>query len=107
MQFFYQLSGWQQALIACSFTWAMTAAGASLIFFFKNVGKSAFALMVSVASGIMVASSFFSLLLPALESGGEYSYIVLTLGFIAGGVMIIIADIVVGKLRIGMLRVSP
>lgn len=100
MQFFYQLSGWQQALIACTFTWAMTAAGASLIFFFKNVGKSAFALMVSVASGIMVASSFFSLLLPALESGGEYSYIVLTLGFIAGGAMIIIADIVVGKLRI-------
>lgn len=78
----------------------MTAAGASLVFFFKKVSPSAFSFMMSGASGIMIASAFFSLLLPALESGGEFSYIILTSGFIAGGFLIILTDIVVDKLNV-------
>lgn len=97
---FTALDGWLQALIACTFTWLMTAAGASLVFFFKKVSPSAFSLMMSGASGIMLASSFFSLLLPALEAGGEYSWLVLTSGFVLGGLMIIITDIAVGKLNV-------
>lgn len=86
-------------MLACTFTWAMTAAGASLVFFFKKVGPCAFSLMMSGASGIMLASSFFSLLLPALEAGGECSYITLTSGFALGGLLIILTDIAVGKLN--------
>lgn len=47
----------------------------------------------------MLASTFFSLLLPALEGGGEYSYIVLTLGFVMGGLLIIFTDLALGKLK--------
>ena len=47
----------------------------------------------------MLASSFFSLLLPALEAGGECSYITLTSGFALGGLLIILTDIAVGKLN--------
>lgn len=100
MQYFMGLSGWQQALLACTFTWAMTAAGASLVFFFKNVSPSAFSFMMSGASGIMLASAFFSLLLPALEAGGEYSFIVLTSGFVAGGLLIIFTDFAVDRLNL-------
>ena len=100
MPYLSQLCGWQQALIACTFTWLMTAAGASLVFFFKNVGKSAFALMMSGAAGVMVASSFFSLLLPALESGGRFSYIVLTSGFVSGGLLIVLTDVIAGRLSL-------
>ncbi len=100
MQYFVSLCGWQQALIACTFTWAMTAAGAMLVFFFKNVSPSAFSLMMSGASGIMLASAFFSLLLPALEAGGEFSYIILTSGFVAGGLLIVLTDIAVTKLNL-------
>lgn len=97
MEWFIGLSGWLQALLATLFTWALTALGASLVLFYKKVGKTAFCFMLSGAAGIMLASSFFSLLLPALEQGGEYSYIVLTAGFILGGLLISVTDILIGK----------
>ena len=101
MAWFVQLSGWVQALLATLFTWALTALGASLVFFCKNVGKTTFCLMLSGAAGIMLASSFFSLLLPAIESGGDYAYIVLTVGFAAGGFLIILTDLLVNKITRG------
>ena len=100
MQRFYNLSGWQQALLATTFTWALTALGALLVFVCKNVGKGAFALMMSSAAGIMLASTFFSLLMPAMEMVEEYSYLVLTCGFVLGGIMIIVTDVVTGKLNL-------
>ena len=100
MQWFYNLSGWQQALLATTFTWALTALGALLVFVCKNVGKGAFALMMSSAAGIMLASTLFSLLMPAMEMVEEYSYLVLTCGFVLGGIMIIVTDVVTGKLNL-------
>lgn len=92
------LSGVELALIATAFTYLMTAAGAALVFVCKKVNNSAFSLMMSSAAGIMLASTFFSLLLPAMEQAAEPSYIVLSIGFIAGGLLIIVTDILIGKL---------
>lgn len=100
MQWFYNLSGWQQALIATTFTWALTAAGAMLVFICKNVGKTAFSLMMSLAAGIMLASTFFSLLMPAMEMAEDYAYLILTCGFVLGGLLIIVTDAVTGKLNL-------
>lgn len=100
MQWFYNLDGWIQALIATSFTWALTALGAMLVFICKNVGKSAFSFMMSSAAGIMLASTFFSLLMPAMEMVENYSYLVLTCGFVLGGLLIIVTDIVTNKLHL-------
>ena len=100
MQWFYGLSGWQQALIATAFTWLLTAAGAALVFAYKKVSKSAFVFMMSSASGIMLASTFFSLLMPALEYGQSYSYIILSIGFAFGGLLIILTDLLIGRLNI-------
>ncbi|MCD8373033.1 MAG: ZIP family metal transporter [Clostridia bacterium] len=97
MQWFYDLSGWQQALIATGFTWLLTALGASLVFVCKNVTKNAFCFMMSSAAGIMLASTFFSLLLPALEYEQKFSFVILTAGFASGGLMIILTDIIIGK----------
>ena len=99
MQWFFELSGWLQALIATTFTWALTAAGASLVFIYKKVSQSAFSFMMSSAAGIVLASTFFSLLLPALEYGQDYSYITLTLGFACGGLLIILTDVLIGRLH--------
>lgn len=99
MEWFYNLYGWQQALIATSFTWAMTALGALPVFFCKSVGKNAFSFMMSSAAGIMLASTFFSLLMPALESAEKFSFLILTCGFVLGGLLIIITDIVTSKLH--------
>lgn len=100
MEAFYNLDGWLQALIATTFTWALTAAGALLVVFCKKVGIGTFALMMSSAAGIMLASTFFSLLLPAIEMSGEFSYLVLTCGFVLGGLLIIVTDVVSGKLNL-------
>jgi len=59
-----------QALQATLFTWGVTAAGSACVFFIpeddRRVRKILDALL-GVASGVMTAASFFSLLAPALE----------------------------------------
>ncbi len=99
MDWLYSLSGWQLALIFTSFTWALTALGAALVFIYKSVNENAFSFMMSSASGIMLASTFFSLLLPAMELSPKLPFLVLTCGFILGGVLIIVTDVVTGKLK--------
>lgn len=100
MEWFYNLYGWQQALIATTFTWALTALGALPVFFCKSVGKGAFSLMMSSAAGIMLASTFFSLLTPALETAENYAFLILTSGFVLGGLLIIVTDILSDKLNL-------
>ena len=99
MEWLNNFSGWELALFATLFTWALTAAGAALVFICKNVNESAFSFMMSAAAGIMLASTFFSLLMPAMEMGGEFSYLILTCGFVLGGALIIVTDILIGKLH--------
>lgn len=99
MDWIYDLTGWQAALIATAFTWAMTAVGAALVFVYKNVNEKTFSFMMSGAAGIMLASTFFSLLMPAMEMVEKYSYIILTAGLILGGALIVVTDVLSGKLK--------
>ncbi len=55
------------ALIATTFTWLVTAAGASLVFLFKSINRGALDAMLGFTGGVMVAASFWSLLNPAIE----------------------------------------
>ena len=79
---------WAAALLATLFTYAMTASGAAFVFVSKKFGARTLGAMQGAAAGIMIAASFFSLLLPAMESlegeGGSAAF-VLTVGFFAGG----------------------
>ena len=97
MEWINNFTGWQLALIATSFTWALTAFGAAFVFFYKKVNESAFSLMMSSAAGIMLASTFFSLLVPAMEMTSNFSWFILTVGFVLGGALIIIIDIIMEK----------
>lgn len=99
MNWITSLSGVWLALLATTFTYLMTAAGAALVFVCKKINNSAFSLMMSSAAGIMLASTFFSLLLPAMESGAEPQWLILSVGFVAGGLLIIVTDILIGKLH--------
>lgn len=53
-----QLSPWQQALAGTLFTYAMTALGAALVYFFKDINKNVLNTMLGFASGVMIAASF-------------------------------------------------
>jgi len=60
------------ALYASLFTWALTALGAALVFFFKKANRAVLDAMLGFTGGVMVAASFWSLLAPAIEnSNGE------------------------------------
>lgn len=77
-----------QALIATLFTWGVTAAGAALVFTTRRPSRKMLDAMLGMASGVMIAASFWSLLAPAIamsEAGPLPSWIPALLGFLAGG----------------------
>ena len=93
----------QAALIATTFAWLMTAAGASLVFFFKVMHRRALDAMLGFTGGVMVAASFWSLLAPAIEmSSGEGFVKVLpaALGFGLGALFIFALDKLMPHLHI-------
>lgn len=95
---------WVQALIGTLFTWGMTAIGAALVFFFKNIDRDIFNLMLGFASGVMIAASFWSLLAPAIEMAidqGAIAWIVVAIGFALGGIFLYLADKIVPHVHFG------
>jgi ZIP family zinc transporter len=55
------------AFYASLFTWIVTAAGASLVFFFKGMNRALLDGMLGFTGGVMVAASYWSLLAPSIE----------------------------------------
>ncbi len=72
IQFFEGIDPVLGAFLATLFTWALTALGASFVFFFKSLKRSFLDGMLGFTGGVMVAASFWSLLAPGIEmSPGE------------------------------------
>ncbi len=72
------------------FTWMVTACGAAVVFFFREVKESVLNLFMGFGAGVMIAASFWSLLAPALEMSA--GWMLPALGFGAGGFFILLAD---------------
>lgn len=60
-----------QAFIGTMFTWGLTALGAGMVFFFKEINKITLNGMLGFAAGVMTAASFWSLLAPSIEMAEE------------------------------------
>ena len=65
VEWFLGLSPIMQALIGTSFTYFVTALGAAMVFFFKEINRKVLDGMLGCAAGVMIAASFWSLLAPA------------------------------------------
>lgn len=94
---FTNLSYPMQAFIACLFTWFITSLGSSVVFLFKKVNKTVLDAMLGFAAGVMIAATFFSLLSPAIAMAnnlGMTSWIVVSLGFFGGGLLLFLGDII-------------
>lgn len=101
IEYFCNLNHITQALIATIFTWGVTALGASLVFLFKNIKKNIMDAMLGFAAGVMISASFFSLLSPAIEMAESLkmtTWIISTLGFLAGGALLFCGDKIFHKL---------
>ncbi len=73
-----------QAFVATLFTWGMTAAGAALVFFTREINHKLLDSMLGFAAGVMIAASFWSLLDPGIEMAeqmGQLPWFVAALGF--------------------------
>ena len=84
-----------QAFIATLFTWGITALGALVVCFFKNVNKKVLNTILGFSAGVMIAASFWSLLAPSIELSGELGYIEWILpatGFIVGSLFVLLSD---------------
>lgn len=83
------------------FIFAMTTLGSAIVFFFRNPLKPSInSSILGFASGVMIAASFFSLLLPSLEEAQEqnlsYPYWIPTLvGFLLGCFFLFVLDLLV------------
>lgn len=83
------------ALLATLMTWALTALGAAMVFFFKEINKSVLNTMLGFAAGVMIAASFWSLLAPAIEMAEDAvipAWMVAAIGFIGGAAFLFLAD---------------
>lgn len=92
-----------QALMATTFTWLLTAAGASLVFFFKTMRRKVLDGLLGFTGGVMVAASCFGLLIPAIDmSTGEgfVKVIPATVGFLLGAFFLYGLDKVLPHLHI-------
>ena len=91
------------AFYATLFTWGLTAAGAALVFLFKNPKRSVMDGMLGFTGGVMVAASFWSLLAPGIEmSPGEgfVKVIPAAVGFFLGALFLFGLDKVLPHMHI-------
>ena len=94
-----------QALLATLFTWLMTALGAAFVFVNKTVSRRLLVTMLGFAAGVMIAASFFSLLLPAIdlaEASGVPGWLPAVTGFLAGGAFLYAVDKILPHLHAGL-----
>jgi ZIP family zinc transporter len=95
IDFIQQFGPITQAFIATLFTWALTAAGAALVFFFKDVNPKVMDSMLGFAAGVMIAASFWSLLAPGIEMAnnlGHIPWLTAAIGFMGGGIFMRLID---------------
>ncbi len=82
----------------------MTAAGAFIVYFFKESSKKLIGGMLGFSAGIMISASFFSLLSPAIEmtKGLRNFWLIPSLGFLLGSFFLFLLDRILPHLHLGL-----
>ncbi len=104
---FQGLSPLLQSLLAGCFTWGVTALGAAIVFATRKVNRQLLDSMMGFAAGVMIAASFWSLLVPAIDMAEAQDlpgWIPAAIGFLVGGIFLRLADAVLPHLHPGAHR---
>jgi len=103
--YFLELNPIAQSLYGGIFTYALTALGAALVFFTRSVNYKLLDTMMGFAAGVMIAASFWSLLVPSIDMAaaqGVVEWVPALVGFLAGGIFLRICDAFLPHLHIGL-----
>lgn len=92
-------------LIASLICWGGTAIGAASIFFVRDFNQKVLDAMLGFAAGVMIAASFFSLLIPALAYAKDYNegipeIVIVSIGFLAGAIALLFLNKVTPHLHL-------
>jgi ZIP family zinc transporter len=105
LDWFRELHPVTQAFLAGLFTWTVTAVGAFVVVFARQMSRRVLDAMLGFAAGVMIAASFWSLLLPAIEMAtaqGKPAWVPAAVGFGVGGLFLRFADAYLPHLHPGM-----
>jgi len=105
LDLFLSLNPAAQAFLAGCFTWGVTALGASIVFFTRGFDQRLLDGMLGFAGGVMIAASFWSLLVPALDLADELGMITwmpAAVGFAAGWIFLMLLDRLIPHLHLGL-----
>lgn len=94
-----------QAFLAGGVTWFITAIGAASVFLKRTISRAWLDAMLGFAAGVMLAASFWSLLLPAVDlavAQGQPGWFPAVVGFVLGGLFLRLADHFLPHLHPGM-----
>ena len=95
INFLFDLSPLILASIGGVIAFVFSCLGAAIVLFFKNVNKNIMDYMIALSAGVMLSAAFFSLLNPAIDlsySLYKFPIIVVTLGFLIGGLIIFLLN---------------
>lgn len=87
-----------------AFIFVMTTAGGGMVFFFRNTASDKFKrIFLGFAAGVMIAASVWSLIIPAIEQAeslGQIGWIPAAIGFVSGGLFLLLVDNLLPHLHI-------
>ena len=101
MNYLTNLNPFILTLLASLFACTITTLGSALVFFFKKINKTVLNIMLAFSSGIMLSSSFFSLLKPSIEMSNNLNlcaFKTLLIGFLFGSFLLYITGLLFNKL---------
>ena len=92
-------------VIGFSIIFLATALGSATVWFFKGeVSEKVNTAFLGFASGIMIAASVWSLIIPSIEGAsdwGKWSFVPAVAGFLAGGLFLVLIDKIVPHFHCG------
>lgn len=92
-------------ILGFSVIFVMTTLGAAVVFLFKkDISPKVNTVFLGFASGIMIAASVWSLLIPSIEGAsdwGVWSFVPAVVGLLAGGLFLVLLDKVVPHMHSG------
>lgn len=96
-EWFLEVDAVMQAFLATCFTWLLTAMGAGIVFFFRDINRKMLDGMLGFAAGVMIAASFWSLLAPAIEMAenmGYRAWLTAAIGFfVRRGLLVVVGHV--------------